>query len=129
MLFDILSSVGKRQISMLLALADLIAAFYTVDHSILINRLSISFGHTDACGRSSSVGRRQLVDYTVDLFRVAQYVVPSDVAQGSVLGPLLFVLYTADIQISETCVIVRVRRACVCVRYTFSRLVSAGRCR
>ena len=97
-LSDILSSVDKGQIS-LLALLDVSAAFDTVDHSILLDRLSISFGLTGSAldwMRSFIVGRTQTVHYCGSVSRCA--VVRSGVAQGSVLGPLLYVLYTADIQ-------------------------------
>ena len=95
---DILSSVDKGQIS-LLALLDVSAAFDTVDHSILLDRLSISFGLTGSAFdwmRSFIVGRTQTVHYCGSVSRCA--VVRSGVAQGSGLGPLLYVLYTADIQ-------------------------------
>ena len=46
--------------------------------------------------RSFIVGRTQTVHYCGSVSRCA--VVRSGVAQGSVLGPLLYVLYTADIQ-------------------------------
>ena len=94
-LSDILSSVDKGQIS-LLALLDVSAAFYTVDHSILLDRLSISLGLTGSAFdwmRSFIIGRTQTVHYCGSVSRCA--VVRSGVAQGSVLGPLL---YTADIQ-------------------------------
>ena len=76
-----------------------VAAFDTVDHSILLDRLSISFGLTGSAFdwmRSFIVGRTQTVLYCGSVSRCA--VVRSGVAQGSVLGPLLYVLYTADIQ-------------------------------
>ena len=68
-------------------------------HSILLDRLSISFGLTGLAFdwmRSFIVGRSQTVHYCGSVSRCA--VVRSGVAQGSVLGPLLYVLYTADIQ-------------------------------
>ena len=64
-LFDIFSSVDKRHIS-LLALLDVSAAFNTVDQSILLDRLSISFGLTGSefdWMRSFIVGRTQTVVY------------------------------------------------------------------
>ena len=81
-----------------LILVDLSAAFDTVDHSILLRRLQTSFGISEnahrwfqsyVSGRSQYVRRgptRSSITYLV-------YGVP----QGSVLGPILFVLYTADL--------------------------------
>ena len=97
-LSDLLSSVDEGQMS-LLALLDVSAAFDTVDHSILLNRLSISFELTGSAFdwmRLFIVGRTQTVHYCGSVSRCA--VVRSGVAQGLVLRPLLYVLYTADIQ-------------------------------
>ena len=95
---DLFSSVDNERIS-LLALLDVSAAFDTVDHDILLDRLSISFGITGSAFdwmRSFIAGRTQIVHYCGSVSQCA--VVRSGVAQGSVLGPLLHVLYTADIQ-------------------------------
>ena len=86
----------------LLSLLDLSAAFDTVDHDILINRhrLYHSIGLRDnalSWIKSFITGRTQRVrvgdQYSV--YSEVDYGVP----QGSVLGPILFLLYTADVLI------------------------------
>ena len=64
-LSDLFSSLDNERIS-LLALLDVSAAFDTVDHAILLDRLSISFGITGSAFdwmRSFIVGRTQTVHY------------------------------------------------------------------
>ena len=81
----------------LLGMLDLSAAFDCVDHDILLNRLGISFGFNgSALGwiRSYLSGRRLYVRYGGSTSTTAP--VLFGVPQGSVLGPLFFVLYTAD---------------------------------
>jgi len=75
---------------------DLSSAFDTVDHDILLTRLSRSFG---VCGNVLSWMRRYLSGrtYTVRFGGTESSSMLCGVPQGSVLGPLLFVLYTADL--------------------------------
>jgi len=78
--------------------SDLSAAFDTVDHFILLRRLEVSFGLGGSVlerFRSFLANRSQAVtfhgvksDYTS---------LPHGFPLGSVLGPLLFILYTADV--------------------------------
>ena len=82
----------------LLGMLDLSAAFDCVDHSILLRRLEVSFGFGGTVldwMHSYLVGRRQYIRYngSTSSTTVVQFGVP----QGSVLGPLFFILYTADV--------------------------------
>ena len=94
---DILAALDRGQIS-LLGMFDLSAAFDTVDHSILLRRLEISFGIRGAAlewfssyltGRSQQVSVHNVMAMSVFL----DYGVP----QGSVLGSVLFLLYTSGL--------------------------------
>ena len=91
-----IASDQKR--SVILLLLDLSAAFGTVDHCILLSRLSRRFG---IGGRALEWFRLYLVDRTqfvningsTSERRVLQFGVP----QGLVLGPLLYSLYTSPL--------------------------------
>ena len=82
----------------LLELLDLSAAFDTVDHDVLRKRLELSFG---VCGtplkwmKSYAVGRTQTV--IVNRSKSSMVKLSCGIPQGSVLGPLLFVLYIKGI--------------------------------
>ena len=97
MLADIYSAIDKAQVS-LLALFDVSAAFDMVDHNILLQRLESSYGLKGVpllWLQSYLSGRTQMV--IAGNSRSNWVPVLLGVPQGSVLGPLLFILYTADI--------------------------------
>src|SRR6218665_2339793 len=96
-LADMFLAVDKGHVT-LLALFDVSAAFDTVDHDILLERLETSFG---VVGRSLSWLRAFLTGRSVSVvmgsFRSDWSGVVFGLPQGSILGPLLYILYTADL--------------------------------
>ena len=87
-----------------LILLDILAAFDTVDHTILLDRLETTFGIKDAALKwiaSFLIGRTQQVaigDLGTDLGATSDPVtVTCGVPLGSILGPILFTLYTVPL--------------------------------
>jgi hypothetical protein len=94
---DILCSLDENKISVLLLL-DLSAAFDTIDHKILLSRLQHTFGICDTALRwfqSYLSTRKQFV--LVDEHRSQETPLLFGVPQGSVLGPVLFIMYTTPL--------------------------------
>ena len=94
---DILQSLDKKQ-SAILVLLDLSAAFDTIGHEILLSRLAERFGISGnvlAWFKSNLSSRSQFVNIngTYSSTHNLKYGVP----QGSVLGPILYLLYTAPV--------------------------------
>lgn len=94
---DILTAIDKRR-TVILLLLDLSAAFDTVDHDILLFRLQQRFGVTGKpllWFKSYLSNRMQYV--SVDGAASSDHALQCDVPQGSVLGPILYVLYTSPL--------------------------------
>jgi len=96
-LSDLLDSVDRGDTAALVLL-DLTAAFDTVDHEILLKRLRATFGVDSialAWFSSYLAGRKQQVRCGGKTSAIMDVI--CGVPQGSVLGPILFIIYTADL--------------------------------
>jgi Reverse transcriptase (RNA-dependent DNA polymerase) len=90
-LLDGVYTAGDKKQFTVIAGLDISAAFNTIDHDILLERLHVEYG-------ISSVTLNWLRSYLVDrkqFVKIGQHssplvACPSGVPQGSVLGPLLF---------------------------------------
>ena len=120
-LSDILAAVDCGEFAALVLL-DLSAAFDTVDHKILLERMQRSFGITGTAhrwftsylaGGSLSVRRGGSESETTAML--------CGVPQDSVRGPLFFVLFTPDLQR----LIKQHGLVSVCRRYSDLRFLSA----
>ena len=89
----LINAIGSQKLSCLCL--DLSAAFDTIDHNILITRLSSWFGIQ---GSVLNWFESYLIPHS---FRVkdfsSEHISSCGVLQGSVLGPLLFVMYTTPL--------------------------------
>ena len=94
---DLLLAMDNRKVSALILL-DLSSAFDTIDHHILLSRLSSYFGIS---GLALKLLTSYLQNRTQTVCIDSQFSPPSllstGIPQGSVLGPLLFSLYTTPL--------------------------------
>ena len=94
---DLLLAINKQKVSALVLL-DLSAAFDTIDHKILLSRLSSFYGLSNT---ALNLIASYLLDRTQSVSIQSHSTPPSNILtgipQGSVLGPLLFSLYTSPI--------------------------------
>src|SRR6218665_2444774 len=97
LLSDVCTAMDKSNVT-LLALVDASSAFDMVDHEILLQRLETYFGLSGSplnWFRSYLSDRSKMV--VLGDTRSSWVPVQFGVPQGSVLGPLLYILFTADI--------------------------------
>jgi Reverse transcriptase (RNA-dependent DNA polymerase) len=95
---DLLLAADHGEVSAL-CLIDLSVAFDTVDHELLLSRLQSRFGVVSTALNwftSYLTNRSCAVMYGSNLSDVVQLV--CSVPQGSILGLLLFLLYTAELE-------------------------------
>ena len=91
--YDLFLSLNKDNISVL-ALLDFFSAFDTIDHSILVHHFHTDIGFTDTVLQWFSSYLSDRTHY-VSLSNHYSAFAPahSGVPQGSVLGPMLFIMY------------------------------------
>ena len=95
-LSDILKSFDKRHVS-LLAFLDLSSAFDCVNHSILLDKLRSCFYVTDTVLKWFSSFLHNRTFFVRHNVSTSPTTLSRGVPQGSVLGPILFILYTSNL--------------------------------
>lgn len=95
---DLLIMMDKRD-NVVLLLLDLSAAFDTINHNILLNRLQNIYGITGTAIQliRSYLSKRKL-KVSVNGAMSSESYLEIGVPQGSIIGPLLFILYTRDLE-------------------------------
>ena len=94
---DILPDMNKQHV-VLLVFLDLSEAFDTVDHDVLLNRLEHRFGILDSAlswVRSNLTNRTQRM--VIGNGKSSRFDLNCGVPRGSLLGPLLFSIYTSEL--------------------------------
>jgi hypothetical protein len=93
---DVLCSMDERK-CVLLVLLDLSAAFDTIDHDVMLSRLAeLGILDTSLAWFSSYLRKRHQM-IIVNNIKSEEHELTSGVPQGSVLGPILFTIYTAPL--------------------------------
>ena len=94
---SLIRAIAHQQVTCL-CLLDLSAAFDIIDHNILIRRLSTWFGITENALSwfQSYLSNRHFIVQALGN-RSTKFSLSCGVPQGSVLGPLLFILYTTPL--------------------------------
>ena len=89
------TDVGSVVVQVLL---DLSAAFYTIDHSILLHRLKYLFGVSGPALEWFASYLSERYQYIrIGKFTPSKSQISSGVPQGSVLGPLFFTMYISPL--------------------------------
>ena len=103
-LSDACAAADAGQVT-LLGLLDLSAAFDTIDHRILLDRLHYNFGLSNitlAWFQSYLTGRTHAINFKG--VSSTNSAVMTGIPQGSVLGPLMFIIYAAEVlEIIQNC--------------------------
>jgi len=102
-LSDILQAVDRGDLAALVLLeCQQLLIVDTADHSIMLERLQRTFGIGDTAlhwFQSYPSSRKQYVRRSPNVLSVTYLV--CGVPHGSVLGPILFVLYTVDLEVTD----------------------------